>query len=39
MTDHMLALVRIICEHRISQAAVVVESKIVLKLMLGALLH
>lgn len=39
MIDHMLALARIICKHESSQAAVVVESKIMLKLMLGALLH
>ncbi len=37
--DHMLALARIICEHGGSQAAVVVESESLLKLILGTLLH
>ena len=37
--DHMLALARIICKHGSSQAAVVVESKSMLKLILGTLLH
>lgn len=39
MIDHMLALAQIICEHGSSQAAVVVESKSMLKLILGTLLH
>lgn len=37
--DHMLALARNICEHGGSQAAVVVESKTMLKLILGTLRH
>uniref|UniRef100_A0A3Q3VS38 Macro domain-containing protein n=1 Tax=Mola mola TaxID=94237 RepID=A0A3Q3VS38_MOLML len=39
MIDHMLVLARVICEHGSSQAAVVVESKSMLKLILGTLHH
>lgn len=39
MIDHMLVLARIICERGSSQAAVVVESKSMLKLILGTLHH
>lgn len=39
MIDHMLVLARIICEQGCSHAAVLVESKSMLKLIQGTLHH